>query len=156
MLSFAVLREFSELELSGTLQTEAFIAPTGDTQAGALGSSRMFVVVVHGAVLFRSSLPRPVSLARNFSGNLNCGTLSSRIPHPACPHRRFSFGVSLLPLALHGAVQDGIAATRIKWETGAADLQRLRLSLTAIVRTSSTAPVRGMAWARIDGNNNIV
>ena len=50
MLSFAVLREFSELELSGTLQTEAFIAPTGDTQAGALGSSRMFVVVVHGAV----------------------------------------------------------------------------------------------------------
>ena len=42
MLSFAVLREFSELELSGTLQTEAFIAPTGDTQAGALGSSRMF------------------------------------------------------------------------------------------------------------------
>lgn len=50
MLSFAVLREVSELELSGTLQTEAFIAPTGDTQAGALGSSRMFVVVVHGAV----------------------------------------------------------------------------------------------------------
>ena len=50
MLSFAVLREFSELELSGTLQTEAFIAPTGDTQAGALGSSRMFVVVVHGVV----------------------------------------------------------------------------------------------------------
>ena len=45
MLSFAVLREFSELELSGTLQTEAFIAPTGDTQAGALGSSRMFVVL---------------------------------------------------------------------------------------------------------------
>jgi hypothetical protein len=41
MLSFAVLREFSELELSGTLQTEAFIAPTGDTQAGALGSSHV-------------------------------------------------------------------------------------------------------------------
>lgn len=88
MLSFAVLREFSELELSGTLQTEAFIAPTGDTQAGALGSSRMFVVVVHGAVLFRSSLPRPVSLARNFSGNLNCGTLSfDPAGHPILPAR---------------------------------------------------------------------
>ncbi len=68
-----------ELELSGTLQTEAFIAPTGDTQAGALGSSRMFVVVVHGAVLFRSSLPRLVSLARNFSGTLNCGTRSRSV-----------------------------------------------------------------------------